>query len=111
MGLKPFIKLYARLLMLGACVLAFCRVDAATQWVEEGDHKWRSLEVSTGSGSGFTLLNPDLTGIHFRNDLGEEKSLQNQVYLNGSGLRWVTSTVTGFVIYTCAAWRASTIFT
>ena len=72
--------------MLGACVLALCRVDAATQWVEEGDHKWRSLEVSTGSGSGFTLLNPDLTGIHFRNDLGVEKSLQNQVYLNGSGV-------------------------
>ena len=81
-----FIKLYARLLVLGACVLALCRVDAATQWVEEGDHQWRSLEVSTGSGSGFTLLNPDLTGIHFRNDLGAEKSLQNQVYLNGSGV-------------------------
>jgi len=86
MGLMSFIKLYARLLVLGACVLALCRVDAATQWVEEGDHQWRSLEVSTGSGSGFTLLNPEQTGIHFRNKLGAEKSLQNQVYLNGSGV-------------------------
>ena len=86
MGLKTFIKLYARRLALGACVLPLCRGYAATQWVEERDHKWHSLEVATGSGSGFTLLDPEQTGIHFRNKLGAEKSLQNQVYLNGSGV-------------------------
>ena len=86
MGLKTFIKLYARRLALGACVLPLCRGYAATQWVEERDHKWHSLEVTTGSGAGFTLLDPEQTGIHFRNKLGAEKSLQNQVYLNGSGV-------------------------
>jgi hypothetical protein len=86
MGLKSFINLYARRLVLGACVLPLCRVYAATQWVEERGHKWHSLEVPTGSQAGFTLLNPEQTGIHFRNKLGAEKSLQNQVYLNGSGV-------------------------
>ena len=86
MGLKSSIDLYARLFVLGACLLPLCRVYAANQWVEERDHRWRSLEVSTGSGVGFTLLDPEQTGIRFRNILGAEKSLQNQVYLNGSGV-------------------------
>ena len=79
MGLKSFIKLYARRLVLGAFVLSLCRVYAATQWVEERDHQWHSLEVTTGSGAGFTLLDPEQTGIHFSNKLAPEKSLQNQV--------------------------------
>jgi len=81
-----FNKIYVSLLVLGTCMLPLCRVYAVTQWVEESDHKWRSLEIQMVSRPGFTPLGPEQTGIHFRNNLSTEKSLQNQVYLNGSGV-------------------------
>ena len=58
----------------------------AVTWVEESNHKWRPLDVLPGTSPGFTLLGPEQTGIHFSNRLNVEKSLQNQVYLNGSGI-------------------------
>ena len=58
----------------------------AVTWVEEANHKWRPLDIPTGTRPGFTLLASGQTGIQFSNQLDAEKSLQNQVYLNGSGV-------------------------
>lgn len=58
----------------------------AVTWVEEANHKWRPLDIPPGTRPGFTLLVPGQTGIRFSNKLDVEKSLQNQVYLNGSGV-------------------------
>ena len=58
----------------------------AVTWVEEANHKWRPLDIPPGTRPGFTLLVPRQTGIRFSNKLDVEKSLQNQVYLNGSGV-------------------------
>ena len=58
----------------------------AANWVEEGSHRWHSLKVAPGGSPGFKRLDPSMTGIRFSNQLDVEKSLQNQVYLNGSGV-------------------------
>ena len=58
----------------------------ADDWVEGGNHRWRSLDVALGRNPGFSRLNSSTTGIHFSNQLDVEKSLHNQVYLNGSGV-------------------------
>ncbi len=58
----------------------------AASWTEQVNHKWRPLDVSSGTKTGFTLLAPNQSGVQFRNELDKEKSLQNQVYLNGSGV-------------------------
>ena len=49
-------------------------------------YKSSEILVSGNSPSGFTLLSKEKTGINFQNDLPLEKSLSNQVYLNGSGV-------------------------
>ncbi len=58
----------------------------AATWVEESNHKWRSLDVAPAGSPGFKRLDPLATGVRFSNQLDVEKSLQNQVYLNGSGV-------------------------
>ncbi|MEE2947352.1 MAG: FG-GAP-like repeat-containing protein [Verrucomicrobiota bacterium] len=69
---------------MAVCLLS--QVLPATNWVEEGSHRWRTLDFAHGGTPGFSRLNPSATGIHFSNELDLEKSLQNQVYLNGSGV-------------------------
>lgn len=44
------------------------------------------LRVATGRGVGFTLMPSAQTGVAFTNLLGEERSLTNQIYHNGSGV-------------------------
>ncbi len=49
------------------------------------------LQILTGTGpavrrSGFTRMDPDATHITFTNRLDEERSLTNQIFLNGSGV-------------------------
>ena len=49
-------------------------------------NKTSDIIISGNSLSGFTLVSKEKTGIQFQNDLPLEKSLSNQVYLNGSGV-------------------------
>ena len=44
------------------------------------------LTPSTSASPGFTLVSPSTTGITFTNRLDEERSLTNQIFLNGSGV-------------------------
>ena len=53
---------------------------------ESNFYKTSEIIISGNSLSGFTLVSKEKTGIQFQNDLPLEKSLSNQVYLNGSGV-------------------------
>ena len=53
---------------------------------ESNFYKTSEIIISGNSLSGFTLVSKEKTGIQFQNDLSLEKSLSNQVYLNGSGV-------------------------
>jgi len=76
----------SRTMVVALIAWAISQALPAVTWVEEANHKWRPLDVPSGTSSGFTVLAPEQTGIHFSNRLNVEKSLQNQVYLNGSGI-------------------------
>lgn len=48
--------------------------------------RWRPLAVPSFGKTGFTLLPPSVTGIHFTNTLGEWAAESNRVLANGSGV-------------------------
>ena len=57
----------------------------ALNWQEGAG--FRSLQVSPkGRGEGFTLLPSAASGVHFTNQLSEQRHLTNQILLNGSGV-------------------------
>ena len=58
----------------------------ANNWVESRFHQWAPISLESGGDDGFTLLKPNQTKITFQNKLNLLKSLNNQVYLNGSGV-------------------------
>lgn len=58
------------------------------EWVAKEGHRRAILALPAGPTvqAGFTTLGPELTGILFTNRLDEERSLTNQIFLNGSGV-------------------------
>src|SRR5207244_850422 len=63
------------------------RLIAATfQWEESDGFRSAQLEIPSNGKAGFTLLSAPESGINFVNRLSEERSLTNQIYLNGSGV-------------------------
>ena len=68
-------------------VLSSCGGPRPTPpWHDEGDHRWRELNVPRQGAAGFTALKPSRTGIEFANQLREELSLDNGYLLLGSGV-------------------------
>src|SRR5436309_8524344 len=59
---------------------------AQRDWHLEGDVKWADLEPPKEGKTGFTMLSPEQTGIHFTNVLDELSSAANRVLENGSGV-------------------------
>src|SRR5436190_14662132 len=55
-------------------------------WRAGNGFRYAAVPTSTGSRTGFTLLPPQSTGIAFSNLLGQERSITNQIYHNGSGV-------------------------
>lgn len=64
----------------------FVGQGADLSWVAGSGFRSASLRVDAGSRTGFTLLPPGMTGVHFTNQLAEDRHLTNQIYLNGSGV-------------------------
>lgn len=56
------------------------------EWHSESGYRWSNLNVPAAGKPGFTLLDNSGAGILFTNQLGRERSLTNQIYLNGSGV-------------------------
>lgn len=70
--------------VLGGCEPPWA---AGLDWQqEEGAHRWASLTPQGEGQPGFTRLPQSATGIAFTNYLATERSLTNQIYLNGSGV-------------------------
>ena len=59
---------------------------AEQQWHPENGFRWTELNVPAGGKTGFRLLSPDETGIHFTNTLEERTGEANRVLFNGSGV-------------------------
>jgi len=59
---------------------------ADLQWVQFSGYRSAALPLARPGGAGFKLLPPVLTGINFTNVLTDEKTAENQIRLNGSGV-------------------------
>ncbi|MSU62039.1 MAG: hypothetical protein EXS31_06535 [Pedosphaera sp.] len=55
-------------------------------WHQHPTHRQATLTIPASARSGFTTLEPAITGITFTNTLADERSLTNQIFLNGSGV-------------------------
>src|SRR5438046_2678239 len=59
---------------------------AALDWQPLGGHRRAALTLAPTGKTGFTEIPVSVTGITFTNRLREERSLTNQIFLNGSGV-------------------------
>src|ERR1051325_12067305 len=59
---------------------------AAPQWQQENGFRWADLNVPRSGKTGFSLLPPAETGIHFTNTLDQHAGEANRVLFNGSGV-------------------------
>jgi hypothetical protein len=63
-----------------------CSAKGALNWEQREGYRVAKLAVAAQGRTGFTLLSPAQTGIHFTNQLTYERSQANQNLLNGAGL-------------------------
>lgn len=56
------------------------------KWEGGQGYRCAPLSVPAGGTPGFILMRQDQTGVTFTNQLSQERSLTNQIYLNGSGV-------------------------
>jgi hypothetical protein len=59
---------------------------SALDWQQLEGHRRAPLIIAPGGKTGFTEIESAAAGISFTNRLGEERSLTNQIFLNGSGV-------------------------
>src|SRR5215212_10036518 len=71
---------------LAFAVVAVGAVAEPVDWRAGNGFRYAAIPTPTGNRTGFTLLPPKSTGIAFTNLLGEERSITNQIYHNGSGV-------------------------
>jgi hypothetical protein len=56
------------------------------QWTQGPGYRVKAVSVPLDGKVGFTLLPAGVTGINFTNVLSDEKTAENQIRLNGSGI-------------------------
>jgi hypothetical protein len=66
--------------------LALVSGASGLDWHSEGGFRWADLAAPKQGKTGFVLLEPEATGIHFTNSLDEASGAANRVLMNGSGL-------------------------
>ncbi|MDA1273194.1 MAG: FG-GAP-like repeat-containing protein [Verrucomicrobia bacterium] len=59
---------------------------AQLEWSNVGAHRRAALQIESGGRVGFTEITAATSGIGFINHLNENRSLTNQIFLNGSGV-------------------------
>ncbi len=59
---------------------------AAFDWESGNGYRWAPLATRQPDNVGFTLMSPVQIGLNFQNQLAQDRSIANQVYLNGSGI-------------------------
>ena len=58
----------------------------ALEWIQTSGYRFAPLTIPATRNAGFTEVIARAAGIRFTNLLNEERSLTNQIYLNGSGV-------------------------
>ena len=76
------VRLIVALLLLSSPTL----LSADLTWTAAPGFRSVELTVPASGKTGFTLMAPGATGITFSNVLAQERSLTNQILLNGSGV-------------------------
>jgi hypothetical protein len=71
---------------LVAGLICFGVHAANLEWIQGDGFRSAALPVPKEGKAGFTLLPPASTGINFTNVLTEDKTAENQIRLNGSGV-------------------------
>ena len=69
-----------------AAFAAWLPAALSAEWQVSPGSRYREAQGPVVGRTGFTLLSAQETGIQFTNLLGEERSLTNQIYHNGSGV-------------------------
>lgn len=63
-----------------------CTQQSELKWNEEENYRWAEVTSGYFGSTGFERLSPDTTDIFFSNDLNEKDIIENQHFLNGSGV-------------------------
>ncbi|MHB9007862.1 MAG: FG-GAP repeat domain-containing protein, partial [Limisphaerales bacterium] len=66
--------------------LAVSLVGGEPSWTAGNGFRWTPLDVPTEGRSGFTRLDPNVTGVAFTNRLDEATGAANRVLYNGAGV-------------------------
>src|SRR5919106_1827961 len=69
-----------------ALMVAACGRPVDTSWHDEQGARWRALDVPRRGLPGFTLLDPDRTGIDFTNTVSESLLVKNRILAQGAGV-------------------------
>ena len=56
-----------------------------SRWHQEAGYRWRALDFTSGTHTGFTRLSARATGITHRNDVDDEHAMANRNLLIGAG--------------------------
>ena len=65
--------------------LTACADDRPAAWQDAGGYRWRDLRVR-GEQAGFTRIEPDRSGIDFRNTVSESALVRNRYLAQGAGV-------------------------
>lgn len=83
-GRNPLARVCVPAIFLG--LICFGSPAAQLQWTEGIGYRSAEQPVPKAGKAGFTLLPPQATGLNFTNILSDEKTAENQIRLNGSGV-------------------------
>jgi hypothetical protein len=75
---------FVRAILLG--LISLNAAGANLEWTEGPGYRSAALPVPKEGKTGFTLLSAQVTGINFTNVLTDDKTAENQIRLNGSGV-------------------------
>src|SRR5262249_53348736 len=82
-GLMNWASCVPSLLLIG---LSLCHSAAAAPWIEGAGFRSREVHPDRSGKVGFTLMDPQATGIRFTNELQGDAYLTNAVAHNGAGV-------------------------
>ncbi|PYI85224.1 MAG: hypothetical protein DME26_11500 [Verrucomicrobia bacterium] len=77
---------FGRGVLLLVCLWGSALAGQPLDWQSGEGHRYAELPVPKWGKTGFTRMPAEITGVHFTNLLALDRSLTNQIYLNGSGV-------------------------
>lgn len=72
--------------LLFSLLWAACSRPPDTSWQQGDGYRWRAVDVRGRGTPGFTLLDPDRTGVRFTNTVSESLLVRNRILAQGAGV-------------------------